>query len=170
MRDRDTMQTALSAALTGHLILTTLHTPNVVQSIDRMLSYFPPGARDQAQADLATTLIGVVSMRLLPRADGKGRVPTVEVLVATPTVRRIIAEGALAEVYDVMKRSGDVGMITFNQSLVHLCGAGHVDEALAARYAPNVDEFRLNMQGMFTGIDSIDLRTEPKEEEQEDQA
>ena len=168
MRDRDTMQTALSAALTGHLILTTLHTPNVVQSIDRMLNYFPPGTRDQAQADLATTLTGVVSMRLLPRADGKGRIPAVEVLVATPTVRRIIAEGALAEVYDVMKRSGDVGMTTFNQSLVNLCGAGHVDEALAARYAPNVDEFRLNMQGMFTGIDSIDLRTEPKIEEEDE--
>ena len=167
MRDQDTMQTALSAALTGHLIFTTLHTTNVVQSIDRVLNYFPPGAREQAQADLATTLVGMVSMRLLPRIDGQGRVPAVEVLTATPTVRRILAEGSLAELYDVMKRSSDAGMATLNQSLVNLCNAGLVDQALAMRYAPNVDEFRLNMQGMFTGIDSIDLRTEPREPEAE---
>jgi len=74
MRDRDTMQTALNAALTGHLVLSTLHTTNVVQSIDRMLSYFPGDVRRQAQVDLAGTLVGMASMRLLPRADGGGRV------------------------------------------------------------------------------------------------
>ena len=163
MRDRDTMQTAISAALTGHLVFSTLHTTNIAQSIDRMLSYFPPGARKQAQADLAATMIGMVSMRLLPTADGKGRVPSVEVLKGTPTVRRLIAEGALAEIYDTMKRGKDVGMMTATQSLVELCKEGLVDEDTALRYAPNPDEFRLNMQGMYTGIDSIDLRTEDRE-------
>ena len=162
MRDQDTVQTALAAALTGHLILSTLHTTNVVQSIDRMLNYFPPPARRQAQADLATTLIGIVSMRLLRTPDGKGRVPAVEILLATPTVRRLIIEGSLVEIYDVMKRGGDIGMVTLNQSLVGLCQAGRIDEATALAHAPNPDEFRLNMQGMFTGIDSIDLRTETK--------
>ncbi len=167
MRDQDTMQTALSAALTGHLILTTLHTTNAVQSIDRMLNYFPPAARGQAQADLAITLLGIVSMRLLPRSDGKGRVPAVEILRATSTIRRLIIEGDLAAIYDMMKRGNDVGMTTLNQSLVDLCSQGIVNETDAMLHAPNVDEFRLNMQGMFTGIDSIDLRTEDRREEED---
>ena len=160
MRDADTMQTAVSAALTGHLVLTTLHTNNVVQSIDRILNYFPPGARKQAQADLATTLVGIVSMRLIPLPDGAGRTPATEVLVATSTVRQLITDNKLVDIYDIMKRSQDDGMTTLNQSLVNLANAGVIDEATAMRYAPNPDEFRLNMQGMFTGIDSIDLRTD----------
>ena len=159
MRDRDTMQTALSAALTGHLILTTLHTTNVVQSVDRMLNYFAAEARHQAQVDLAVTLRGIMSMRLLEQADGKGRVPAVEILRGTPTVRRLIIEGKLDELYDMMKRGTDDGMMTLNQSLVDLTKRGMVSEAVAVRYAPNPDEFRLNLQGMYTGIDSIDMRT-----------
>ena len=159
MRDRDTMQTALSAALTGHLVLTTLHTANVVQCVDRMLGYFPPEARSQVRTDLASTLVGIVAMRLLPRADGQGRLPAVEVLRGTPTVRRLLAEGEMIELYDVMKRGADTGMATMNQSLVALCNSGHVDRAVAQANATNVSEFNLNMQGMFTGIDSIDLRT-----------
>ena len=170
MRDPESVQTAMSAGLTGHLVLSTLHTTNVVQSIDRMLNYFPPEARAQAQADLATTLVGIVSIRLLPAADGKGRVPACEVLRATPTVRRLITEGKLVEIYDVMKRSEDVGMSTLNKSLVELVKIGAVDESAALPVAPNPEEFRLNLQGMYTGIDSIDLRTSAKrKEEDEDQ-
>jgi len=165
MRDRDTIRTAMAAALTGHLILSTLHTTNVVQSVDRILNYFPPEARGQVQTDLAATLVGLVSMRLLPRVDGTGRVPAVEVLRGSPLVRKLIAEAKLAELYDVMKRGGEAGMSTLNQSLVRLCKEGLVDEQVALRYAPNPDEFRLNMQGMFTGIDSIDLRTEVRDKE-----
>jgi len=161
MRDQDTVETALAAALTGHLILSTLHTTNAVQSVDRMLHYFPPEARGQAQIDLASTLIGIVAMRLLPRADGRGRAPAAEILMGTPTARRLIAEGEFAELYDLMKRGRDSGMSTLNQSLVNLCKQGVVDEQVAVKYAPNPDEFRLNMEGMFTGVDSIDLRTEP---------
>ena len=160
MRDADTMQTALSAALTGHLILSTLHTTNAVQSVDRILNYFPPEARGQAQVDLANTLVGIVAMRLLPRAGGRGRVPAAEILLGTPTARRLIEEGAFAELYDIMKRGKDSGMRTLNESLVELCQNNLVDQKLAAQYAPNPDEFRLNMDGMYTGIDSIDLRTE----------
>jgi len=161
MRDQDTVETALAAALTGHLILSTLHTTNAVQSVDRMLHYFPPEARGQAQIDLASTLIGIVAMRLLPRADGRGRAPAAEILMGTPTARRLIAEGEFAELYDLMKRGRDSGMSTLNQSRVNLCKQGVVDEQVAVKYAPNPDEFRLNMEGMFTGVDSIDLRTEP---------
>jgi twitching motility protein PilT len=167
MRDTDTMQTALSAALTGHLILSTLHTTNVVQSVDRILSYFPPDARAQAQTDLAITLIGIVSMRLLRKADGSGRIPSVEILLGTPTTRRLIKEGEFVEIYDVMKRSLDIGMCTLNQSLVDLVQSGKVSAEEALAHAPNPEEFRLNIQGMFTGIDSIDLRAKVKKDEQE---
>jgi twitching motility protein PilT len=160
MRDADTTQTALAAALTGHLILTTLHTTNVGQSIDRMLNFFPPDARAQAQQDFAATLVGVVSMRLLPLADGSGRVPAVEVLRGTPTVRRLLAEGKFEDIYDLMKHGQDSGMVTLNQSLVDLCRRGKVTEQIALPYAPNPDEFKMNMQGMFTGIMSIDMRTQ----------
>ncbi len=169
MRDRDTMETALSAALTGHLVLTTLHTANVVQSIDRILNYFPPDARVQAQNDLATTLIGLVSMRLLPRRDKPGRVPAVEVLLSTPSVRKALADNRLVELYDLIKRGVDFGMCTMNQSLVQLCRDGLVKQAIAERFAPNLEEFRLNMQGMYTGIDSIDRRTDRMEDEEEEE-
>ena len=165
MRDTDTVQTALQAALTGHLILSTLHTTNVVQSVDRMLNYFDALARGQAQTDLAATLLGIVAMRLVPTRDGQGRHPACEVLLGTPTTRRLIAEGEFVELYDLMKRSRDAGMCTMNQALVDLCQAGDVDANAAVHYAPNPDEFRLNMEGMFTGIASIDLRTEPQEDE-----
>jgi twitching motility protein PilT len=167
MRDSDTMQTALSAALTGHLILSTLHTTNAVQSIDRILNYFPGDARVQAQVDLATTLIGIVSMRLLRKADGSGRIPAVEILLATPTIRRLLKEGEFVEIYDVIKRSQDYGMCSFNQSLIDLVQSGQVTEKEALPYAPNPEEFMLNIQGMYTGIDSIDLRARKKKEEEE---
>jgi len=162
MRDADAVQTALSAALTGHLVLTTLHTSNVVQSVDRMLNYFEPEARAQAQVDLAMTLVGVASMRLLPRLDKAGRCAAVEVLLATPLVRKLISDWNLAELYDLMKRSNDAGMCTLNQSLVSLCREGLISPPIAMHATANPDELRLNLQGMYTGIDSIDMRTSNK--------
>jgi twitching motility protein PilT len=174
MRDTDTIQTALGAALTGHLILSTLHATNVVQAVDRMLNYFSPESRRQAQADLATTLVGIVSMRLLPRAGGEGRVPACEILRGVPIVRKLLGEGKLVEIYDAMKRGGPDGMCTMNQSLVALCKGGLLTQEAALPYAPNPDEFRLNMQGMYTGIDSIDRRLpepgKPEEEDEEDKS
>ena len=160
MRDQETVETALSAALTGHLVLSTLHTTNAVQSIDRILNYFPPEARRQAQADLAITLVGIVSMRLLPAAEGPGRFPAAEILRGTPTVRRLVTEGALSELYEVMRRGGPDGMTTLTQSLAALVRAGRVATSVAMSHAPNPDELKLNLEGMFTGIESIDRRVE----------
>ncbi|MBN1295847.1 PilT/PilU family type 4a pilus ATPase [bacterium] len=159
MRDRDTVKTAMTAALTGHLILTTLHTTGVVQSIDRILNYYESESRNQARHDLANTLVGIVSMRLLPMKEQNGRVPAMEILRGTPTVRRVIAENRLSELYDIMKQNQDRGMCTFNQSLLRLSRDQRIDAETAIRISPNPDELRLNMQGMFTGIDSIDARS-----------
>ncbi|MEI2419441.1 ATPase, T2SS/T4P/T4SS family, partial [Arthrospira platensis SPKY2] len=112
IRDSDTVKTALTAALTGHLILTTLHTTNAVQSLDRILNYFAADNRLQAQQDLAGTLVGIVSMRLLPTKYGAARMPALEILRATPTVRKMISEGRFSDIYDVMKRNTDRGMCT----------------------------------------------------------
>ena len=156
MRDQESMTTALAAALTGHLVLSTLHTTNTVQSVDRILNYFPPDARRQAQTDLAISLVGIVSIRLLPAAKGAGRYPAIEVLRGTPTVRRLIADGPLAELYDVMKRGTADGMMTLTQSLVGLVRAGLCDAEVALSHAPNPEELKLNLEGMYTGVDSID--------------
>jgi len=161
MRDQDTVQTALTAALTGHLILTTLHTTSAVQSVDRILNYFSAEAKHQARNDLANTLIGIISMRLLPMMHKGSRIPALEILRGTPTVRRLIAEGQLSQLYDIMKQNVDRGMCTFNQSLLKLSQEHKIDPALAIKTSPNPDELKLNMQGMFTGIDSIDLRANP---------
>jgi len=168
MRDRDTVKTALTAALTGHLILTTLHTTGAVQSIDRILSHFESAAREQARQDLANTLVGVISMRLLPMKHLKARIPAVEILRGSPAVRRVIAENRLPELYDLMKRNKDRGMCTFNQSLLRLSNAHKIDPETAIHASPNPDELRLNMQGMFTGIDSIDLRTQRRRDEEDE--
>jgi twitching motility protein PilT len=167
MRDRDTMETALNAALTGHLVLSTMHTISVVQSIDRILNYFPGEMRGQIQADLATTLVGMVAMRLLPRKDGRGRIPAAEVLLGTSTMRRLITDGKFSDLYDAMKRGKERGMVTLNQSLVDLVGRGLVDVDDAMPHSPNPDEFKLNMQGMYTGVESIDMRTRIKKKEPE---
>jgi twitching motility protein PilT len=168
IRDSDTVQTAITAALTGHLILTTLHTTSAVQSLDRILNYFSADSRVQARQDLAGTLVGIISMRLLPMKHLRERIPALEILRATPTIRKLISDGKFSEIYDVIKRNSDRGMCTFNQSLLRLSREHKIDPAIALHASPNPDELRLNMQGMFTGIDSIDMRTRKTEDEDED--
>ncbi len=168
MRDTDTVKTALTAALTGHLILTTLHTTSAVQSLDRILNYFSADNRIQARQDLAGTLVGIVSMRLLPMKNCNNRIPALEILRASPTVRKLISEGRFADIYDVMKRNTDRGMCTFNQSLLKLTREEKIAPENAIRISPNPDELRLNMEGMFTGIDSIDIRTRADRDEDDE--
>jgi len=157
MRDAETIQTAMAAALTGHLVLSTLHTNSVIQSIERILGYFPAMARPQIQANLAATLVGITAMRLLPKADGKGSVAAVEVLRASASVRKSVSEGNLTGLHESMSRSMDAGMTTLTRSLVRLCKQKLISFEVGLANAPNPDEFRLNMQGMFTGVDSINL-------------
>lgn len=165
MRDSETVKTALTAAFTGHLILTTLHTMSAVQSIDRILNFFSSDARLQARQDLANTLVGVISMRLLPMRHLNQRIPALEILRGTPTVKKLIMEGRLSDIYDIMKRNVDRGMCTFNQSLLRLSREHKIDPEAALRMSPNPDELKLNMQGMFTGVDSIDLRAGKRNED-----
>ena len=157
MRDRETIETGMAAALTGHLVLSTLHTNSVVQSMERIFGYFPAAARPQLRANLAATLVGVTSMRLLPRIDGKGSVPAVEVLRATSSARNHLAEGNLSGLHETMVRGKDAGMTTLTRSLVNLCKKKLIAFEVGLANAPNPDQFRLHMEGMFTGVDSINI-------------
>ncbi|MFN8609956.1 MAG: PilT/PilU family type 4a pilus ATPase [Vulcanimicrobiota bacterium] len=143
MRDVETIMTAVTAAETGHLVLSTLHTPNTVQSIDRILDTFSGDQQKQIRMLLSSCLRGVISQKLLQRADGKGRVPAVEVLVCTSTVQSLILEGNTKEIYPYIQQGGNEGMQTFTHALTRLLEQGLVTREEAAFHAEQSTEFRL---------------------------
>ncbi|MBI5516609.1 MAG: PilT/PilU family type 4a pilus ATPase [Deltaproteobacteria bacterium] len=147
MRDAETMNVALSAALTGHLVLSSLHTIDASQTLQRILSYYPEHLRDQACMDLSLCLQGILSQRLGPRLDGSGRAAAVEVLLASPAVRKLIRDQRVDELSDFLSTAGE-GMQSFNRALVSLYERKVITYDTGAAYATNPDEFRLNAQGM----------------------
>jgi twitching motility protein PilT len=155
MRDLETMLVALSAAQTGHLVITTLHNVDTAQTLDRIINYFPEYMRHQIRLELSLCLKGVVCMRLISRKDGKGRIPAVEIMRATPVIRKLLLEGNTKTVPDYIKEGREFGMQTFNQALLDLFQEGLISYEDALQNASNPEEFKLNAQGMFTGTDSI---------------
>lgn len=151
MRDAETILTAVMAAETGHLVLSTLHTPNAVQAIDRIVDAFTGEQQKQFRMLLANTLRGVVSQRLLNRADGPGRVPAVEVMVVTPTISSLILEGKTPEIYPYIQQGSTDGMQTFTQSLTRLYESGLISKDEALYHADQPTEFRLGVEGHSTG-------------------
>lgn len=143
MRDAETIMTAVTAAETGHLVLSTLHTPNTVQAVDRVVDSFDGHVQKQVRMLLSTCLRGVVSQKLLNRQDGRGRIPAVEVLVNTPTVASHILDGQTQEIYQYIQRGASDGMQTFNQSLINLLDRGLVSYQDAAQVADRKTELRL---------------------------
>lgn len=135
MRDLDTIATALTAAETGHLVLATLHAPDAPQCIDRIVDVFPPGQQQQIRIQLASCLEGVIGQHLLPRADGKGRVVAVEVLVASAAVKNIIREKKIEQLYGVMQTNGQLGMILMDRVLRKLVDDGVITKEVALSYA-----------------------------------
>ncbi|WP_170240329.1 type IV pilus twitching motility protein PilT [Thermosediminibacter litoriperuensis] len=127
MRDLETVATAITAAETGHLVLATLHTGSAVQSIDRIIDVFPPHQQNQIRIQLADTLTGVITQQLLPRADGKGRVVAVEILIATPAVRNLIREGKTHQIVSLMQTGSRFGMQTMEMSLRQLREKGIIN-------------------------------------------
>jgi len=152
MRDFETIETALLAAETGHLVFSTLHTLDATETISRIISVFPPHQQRQIRIQLATVLRAAVSQRLMPRADGLGRVPAVEVMMSTPFIRDCIVDkdrtsqirGAIAS------GTSQYGMQTFDQSIFGLYQQGFVTLEEALRWASNLDEFKLKVQGIST--------------------
>ncbi len=156
MRDLETIETALLAAETGHLVLSTLHTLDAVETIDRIVSVFPPYHQKQVRLQLAMILKAVISMRLVPRADGKGRVPAVEVMVSTPYIKDcIINKEKTHLIREAIKKGvSQYGMQTFDQSLYFLYKRDLITYEEALRWSSNPDEFKLKVMGIQTTQES----------------
>ena len=155
MRDLATMQTAITAALTGHLVISTVHTADTVQAIERIVNHFPEHLRQQAADDLAMSLKGVVAQRLLERHDGVGMVPAVEFLKATPLVCNMIAERNFNGLDEAIKRGGADGMVTFNRAIFNLYNNEMITLETGSMAASNSDEFLLLVRGMESGIETF---------------
>jgi len=144
MRDEETVQTALSAAETGHLVLSTVHTVDATESINRMLDFFPPHQHQQARAMIAGTLKGVVSQRLIPSADGGGRVAVCEILVMTGRVKDMIMDSTqTGRLHEVIQEGEYYGMQTFDQALLGHLQAGRISMEEALKAATHPHDFKL---------------------------
>ena len=152
MRDFETIETALLAAETGHLVFSTLHTLDATETVNRIIAVFPPHQQKQVRMQLASVLKAVVSQRLMPKIDGKGRAPAVEVMIATAFIRDCIVDKEKTHLIPgaIAAGTSQYGMQTFDQSIFGLFQQGLVAYEEALRWASNVDEFKLKVQGIST--------------------
>ena len=159
LRDTETIETALQAAETGHLVLSTMHTIDTVETIDRSVAVFPPHAQDQMRHLVAEVISWVISMRLLPRKDGSGRVPACEILHATPRIREMIHEkaGRHAILELVAKGHKVYGMQTFDQSLLRLHASETISLETAMENCSNPADFKLRVSGI-AGAEDADFQ------------
>jgi twitching motility protein PilU len=146
IRDRETMEHAVAFAETGHLCMATLHANSANQALDRIINFFPEERRQQLLMDLSLNLKGIVSQRLLPREEGKGRIAAVEIMLNTPLVSDMIFKGEVGELKELMKRSRELGMQTFDQALFDLYEGRHVSYEDALRNADSVNDLRLQIK------------------------
>ena len=146
VRDRETMDHAIAFAETGHLCICTLHANSANQALDRVINFFPEERRAQLLMDLSLNLKGMVSQRLLPRQEGKGRVAAVEILLNTPLISDLIFKGEVGEIKELMKRSREQGMQTFDQSLFDLYEGQFVTYEDALRNADSINDLRLQIK------------------------
>jgi twitching motility protein PilT len=156
MRDFETIETGLLAAETGHLVFSTLHTLDATETINRIIAVFPPHQQKQVRLQLAAVLKAVISQRLIPRADQHGRVPAVEVLVATAFIRDCIIDKEKTHLIQgaIAQGTSQYGMQTFDQSIFGLFQQGLISYEEALRWASNIDEFKLKVQGISTTADT----------------
>ena len=146
VRDRETMEHAVTFAETGHLCVATLHSNSANQALDRIINFFPEERRQQLLMDLSLNLKSIISQRLIPMSQGKGRVPAVEVLLNTPLVADMIFKGEVGLIKDLMKKSRELGMQNFDQALFDLFEAGKIEYEDALRNADSVNDLRLQVK------------------------
>ena len=142
MRDVTTMHTALQAGETGHLVFSTVHTQSAYDTLDRIINMFPPHEKKHLCQRLAGALKAVVAQKLVPRADGNGRVVVAEIMICTPTISKAIEDGAFGDLYHLMNEGGFWGMQTMNQGLARYVKAGIIEEEVALNYAGIVSELK----------------------------
>ena len=166
VRDRETMDYAIAFAETGHLALCTLHANNANQALDRIINFFPEERRTQLLMDLSLNLKGIISQRLIPKREGKGRTAAVEVLLNSPLVADLVFKGEVLEIKEVMKKSREMGMQTFDQALFDLYEAGAITYEDCLRNADSINDLRLQIKlfgaeskdrDMMGGIDHLNI-------------
>lgn len=168
VRTRETMENAISFAETGHLCLTTLHANNANQALDRIIHFFPEDRHPQLFMDLSLNLKATIAQQLIPRPDGKGRVPAIEVMLNSPLAQEMVRKGEIHKLKDLMKQSTNQGMQTFDQHLYHLYQSGEISYEDALRYADSANEVRLMIklaQGgdadtLSSGLEDVGLSEE----------
>ena len=148
MRDLETFQAAISAAETGHLVFSTLHTTNVKQTMDRIIDMFPQNMREQVLSQLAQNLRGILCLRLIARSDGVGRVPNCELMLDSPTMRKLIRESRSSQLEAAIQQGREMGMQTFNDSLHDLIKRGLVDTQEGLNISENPEELNMMLQGI----------------------
>ena len=153
MRDRETFETALVAAETGHLVLTTLHTMNASQSLTRILDMYDHNEREAVRKGLAINLRAIVCQRLVRRASGRGMVPAMEILINTPIVTKLISENKLDKIQTAIDAGAEDGMMSFNRSLLGLINEGLITEEEGLLASSSADQLRMNLQGIFLNSD-----------------
>ncbi|MCX7916874.1 MAG: type IV pilus twitching motility protein PilT [bacterium] len=143
MRDKETIEAALRIAETGHLVLSTLHTGEVVQAMGRIVNVFSGEQQPTIRTQLSLVIIGVIVQQLIPRKDGKGRVLATEIMIATPAIRSLIREGNFAQIYSQIQLGGEIGMRTMNSSLISLYKKGLISEEEMIGRSSNLKELKL---------------------------
>lgn len=151
IRDIETMQSALKASETGHLVFATMHTNDAIQTINRIVNFYDPQDRDFVRKQVAETIKGTVSQRLIPRQDTFGRIPACEVLVVTPTVKDFIIKNQLEELYDLVKKGSFDHMLTLNRSLYDLVKRKIITPENAIYYSDNKTELQQFLRGVYHG-------------------
>jgi twitching motility protein PilU len=166
IRDRETMDYAIAFAETGHLCLSTLHANSTNQALDRIINFFPEERRAQLLMDLSLNLKGIISQRLIPSADRQGRVPAVEVMLNTPLMSDLIFKGNVHEIKELISKSNELGMQTFDQALFNLFESGQISYEDALRNADSLNDLRLRIkleskgskkQDLMSGLDKLSV-------------
>ena len=149
MRDRETFETAISAAETGHLVFSTMHAATVAQSLTRLFEFFPAEEVVQARRAIAGSLRGFICQKLVPKIDGSGRVPANEILYADATVRNLILEGQNEKIQGLLESNADSATFSFNKDLYRLWKDGKISKQDALKFSPNPQQLEMNMKGIF---------------------
>ena len=149
MRDRETFETAISAAETGHLVFSTMHASTVSQALTRLFEFFSPEEQVQARRAIAGSLRGFICQKLIPALEGGGRVPANEILTADAVVKNLILEGQFGKIQGILDSAADSSSYSFNKDLYRLIKSGKISKADGLRFAPNMPALEMNMEGIF---------------------
>lgn len=152
MRDRETFETAMSAAETGHLVFSTLHAGSTSQALTRLFEFFPPEQQLQARRQIAGSMRGFICQKLIPALEGGGRLPANEILHADATVRSLLLEGQFERIQGLLDSGNETGTFAFNRDLLRLVRAGKISKADALRFSPNPQQLDMNMKGIFIKV------------------